>query len=467
MLYDQSGRKISDVNPSLEEIKAGFDAYVKKTSTISSQRYGDFSDLPLYFLHPGSHGRLSYNELRSLYETSSSIRPSVDSLVREIAGIPWQILYEDRKYHDSPICSMVTKFFKKMNFDNQDISAIFSSFLNDILVIDKGIIEKVRNPFGQLLELRAVDSAHFTPIIDSNMKSITSYREYVPNYSNPQKTCNHIHSKNDIIYKTFSTITYSYNPLPIIETIVNEVSLLMLTVKNIGAVFSNDDIPPGILHLGNIGLDALERAKASFQQTKDITEKGFSIKVVDNVDKVDWVAFNRPFREMQLAELIPIIERIVARNFGLAPVEAGLGGGGKTSATIGKQDSRSRMLFPLIKMLESVVNNEILYELHPNLQFSYFPGNIDADTEYEKNLLAQVRLGIISLNEFRLETGRPAVKGGDRRYVLLGNEFAEIDANTGEVKYRMPVPQAGRPTNEPPSPGNNTPAVPNGNDVTP
>ena len=102
-------------------------------------------------------------------------------------------------------------------------------------------------------------------------------------------------------------MTYTYLTLPIIETIVNEISLILLATKSIAWAFMNDEIPTGLLHLGSIGAEALERAKQSFQETRGIAYGGTKLKVVDNVDQVEWIPFQRPFREMQLAQLLPII----------------------------------------------------------------------------------------------------------------------------------------------------------------
>lgn len=444
MLYDAYGKLISENNPSELDIQRGYHSYLKK---IHNQRSsGNFEDIPIFFSSPRSQGRLSYHILRLLYETSSSIRPAVDSITREIYGIPWQIVHEDYRYHEDRLEEIITKFFNKINYDNQDIGQIISHFLNDLLVIGKGVIEKVRNVYGDIIELRYCDGANFVPVC-SDYNEIIAYKESLPLGS---KKPFRIHNKNDIIYKSFSTITYSFVPIPIIETIVNEVAMLMLTIRNIGSAFSNNDIPPGILHLGTIGKEALDRAEASFKQTKDISERGFSLKVVDNVDKVDWIQFTRPFREMQLAELVPIIERIIARNFGLASVDAGLASAeGRTSATVGKQSSQAKMLIPLMKMVETLINNEVLEEIYPGMSFIFTRSPSDTDLNFVDSLIKQFRVGLISLNEFRLTTGRKPTKGGDRRFVLLGNEFVPLDDVTGLPQYRIDLLKLpGRPSNK-------------------
>lgn len=445
MLYDQHGNVIGE-NPQTEELIKGAQNFIKSSATSSrASSYGDFGDMPMYFLHPASFGHLSFNELRNLYETSPAVRPAVDSITREIYGNPWLVLYDDFEYHGGQVEKLLTQWFNRVNFDNEDIGTVLSQFLNDLLVIGKGVIEKVRNPFGQLIELKAANAANFFPVVDEATGMLNAYKEMYPVSSHKQAK---IHSKDDIIFKNYATITYSLSPVPIIETVVNEISLLMLTTKNIAGAFSSDDIPPGVLHLGTIGDEARERAKASFAETRSIAQKGNNLKIVDNVDKVHWIAFTHPFREMQMAELLPMIERIVARNFGLSQVAAGLEGGGKTNATLGKEASRATMFLPLTKLITTFLNNEVLSEVAPRARFHFV--NTDSTIEHSKDLQAQVRIGLITINEARLSSGRKPVKGGDQRFVLLGNEFVPLDKKTGLPIYRLDIAGPGRPSAAPP-----------------
>lgn len=431
-IYDLSGNKLYDKGPTTQELINSRET-IKKS--LGSQRYGSFTEFPMYFPHPGTFGRLSYALLRHLYETSSSIRPAVDDITRTIISYPYVVSHVDGKYHPKEEYITLQRFFDRVNYDHEDLASVLQKFVNDQLVIGKGVIEKVRSTLtGTILELRTRDAALFHPIYDRDNGGIQFYQESHRLDLTPYTR----HSKNDIIYQVYNPVSYSVLPLPIIETIVNEISLLMLTVKFIASNFMNDEIPPGVLHLGNIGEIALDRAKASFEATKGEVAKG-KMRVVDNVDKVAWVQFTRPFREMQLAELIPIIERIVARNFGLAPVEAGLAESGRGTAEVSQQTASSKLILPLQQRITIFLNRDVLYELNPDYQISFVPRHNQRSAETVAGIISLWKSGIYTRNNALRDLGKDPVKGGDLHTVLLGNEVVPLDEETGLPLYRNPA----------------------------
>lgn len=440
MLYDNYGKVIAKTI-SRADIAKGYMGMEQKLKKSSRHSHGGYADYPTAFPHPAVHGRLSFPMLRHLYETSPVVRPAVDGITREIAGLPWMITQEDGKWHPGEDANRLTTYFKSVNFENESIDTVISKFLNDFLVIGRGVIEKARNPLGRITELLARDASLFQIIPTKDLTGILAYRERRRNTFENLQT----HSKNDIIYRQYAPLTYTYMSIPIIETIVNEISLLLLGTKNIAWSFVNDEIPPGILHLGQIGEEALERAQLSFQAAKGISQASSGMRVIDNVDEVNWVSFQRPFREMQVAELLPMFERIVTRNFGLAAVEAGLtGDGGQGSQDIALRASQSKMIFPLTVIIKDALNQEVVQEIYPDLEFDYTARPGENPKEKSDQLLSQQNNGVVSRNEVRKSLGRKPIKGGDLYTVKLGNEIVPLDKETGEPIYRNPV--VGGPT---------------------
>lgn len=448
-LLDQYGRKISDDNPTKEQIAKGFDSYQQEIqdSTIAKSsrsfrrrmRQGSqYNEFPTYIPHPTSFGRLGFSLLRHLYQTSSSVRPAVDGITREISGLPWTVIWSDYKWHEGFQDQEVIDWLNQVNLENETINQIISEFLNDYLVVGRGIIEKVRNPYGDIIELVARDASRFRSVLTRDGTGILGYRELSQDYQNVIN----IYPKYDLVYKSYAPVTYTHMSLPIIETIVNEISLLLLSTKNIAWAFMNDEIPPGILHLGEIGTEALDRAKASFEAARGTLQGHSKIRVVDNVDEVNWVQLQRPFREMQVAELLPIFERIVARNFGLASVEAGLTATeSRGSSEIQLKSAQSKMIIPLLTMITKFMNYEILRESTlGNLLFQFTTDPTANPVEKESSLMSQVDRGIITTNEMRISIGRRPLQGADMRTVRLGNEIIPLDEETGEPQYRNPVP---------------------------
>ncbi len=442
MLYDQNGNVISESSPDLDEVRR---SYAIEKSKHASGGFGEFG---LFNMHPQSLGRLSNNLLRHIYEVSSSVRPAVDGISRSVSHLPWNVIHRDMKFHPLEEAQEVVDFLEHPNADGEDLPDIIAKFLNDMLVVGKGVIEKVRNPFGRLIELVARDASLFKPIHDPH-GAILGYQEFERNSLKPLRK----HAKENIIFKYFTPTSYTEGGVPIIETVVNEIALLMLSVKAIGWAFTHDEIPPGVLHLGLIGEQALERAKASFEAARGIVGGGSAkIRVIDNVDKADWIQFTRPFRENQVAELMPMIERIVARNFGLSPVESNLSSSGQRDAEISVRASQSRLILPLMDAIQNALTHNVVRLHDSSLRFKYTRAPQEKVPEQAQANAILWRSGIITPNEGRFNMGFNAVPGGDTRTVLLGNEVVPFDPDTG-----LPIP---RKKEEEEQPGPGRPAVP-------
>jgi HK97 family phage portal protein len=405
------------------------DNELKKDLNRDASQYSEWN----FVINPTVCGSMSYKMLRTIYTLSSAVRPAVDSIAREVSTLPYKIVNKDLHYHDPKKYTYIIDFFEEPNLDDEDLSTILSKFVTDLLVIGKGVIEKVRNPQGKILELVARDASLYQPIVNKQ-GFITGYQEYDRVTFLPKT----VHKKENIIFKYFTPMSYTFGAAPIIETIVNEISLLMLCVKAIAWAFTKDEIPPGVLHLGIIGEEALARAKASFEATKGIIGQS-KLRVVDNVDKVDWVPFTHAFREMQVAELMPMIERIVARNFGLSPVESSLSDVARGVADASFRSSQSKLIFPLMQIIGNSLNRGVIKEFDSDykLIWSRIP---QEDFNTRASGLGQLLdRGIITDNEARLPLGYDPVKGGDTRSVKLGNERVPLDETTGKPIYRNPV----------------------------
>lgn len=443
-IYDPDGNRISDGVPSKQIIKKGIDDFVKSTGNIGTRDSSRFGEFNFTLVHPSQAGRLNFHLLRHLYATSSAVRPAVDGITRQVSHLPWDVFHKDMKFHPPQETARIREFFEFPNSDNEDLTTILSKYLLDMLVIGKGAIEKVRNINGKIVELVARDASIIRPQIDKFGNTI-GYEE-LRRHSN---TVLRTHDKRNFIYRNFTPNSFHLGTIPIIETIVNEVALLLLSVKAIGWAFTRGEVPPGVLHLGDIGKEALERAQASFEASAGLQGEN-KIRVVDNVDEVNWVQFTKPFREMQVAELMPIIERIVARNFGLSSVESSLSDVAARSADVSIKQSNSRLIIPLSRLIMFDMNT-VVREFDPLQQFRFIGGPQEQFKEKTGGLIALWRSGIYSKNEVRIELGKPPVEGGDLRTVLLGNEVVPIDEDGKPIKTPTP-PTPPRPDSTPPTP---------------
>lgn len=418
--------------------------------TVGGRDYSQYGEWA-WAAHPSQIGRLSYYLLRFLYRTSGAVRPCVDGIAKSIANLEWRIINKDMKYHPSQEVEELTQFLTIPNTDKETFNVLLEKFLIDLIVIGKGVIEKVRNPYGQLVELVARDAALFIPIYDKMTGVLLSYREYKP--LTYEKIADH--DPKNFIFRYFNPTSYSYDGLPIIETIVNEIATLLLAVKAIGWIFANDELPPGVLHLGTIGDVALNRAKASFEAQRGI-QGATKLRVVDNVDDVNWVQFTRPFREMQVAELMPQINKIIASNFGLSLLELGLSDYTRPPTGQVQVDfTRSKLNPVLMNTCAQVINTEVISEVDKEVKFLWVQKPQETFEQQSLGHQTLWRSALETRNEARLALGLNPVEGGDQPTVLLGNEVVPLD-DSGIPLYRNPPtmpPSSNKPGGPQPLPG--------------
>ena len=365
---------------------------------------------------------LTYDQLRRIYIQSSVVRPCVDSIVRSVTTCPWQISPVRKEEYDPSHIEEVEAFFLNPNRNKENLQQILSKVLSDILVIDAGVIEKVKNPLGKLMEIYARDGATFVPDVDDH--------GVVLGYKQRAKTETVSFSNDEIIYFMLYPRSESAFGTPIIESIVDEVATLMFSSATIAKSFTEDEIPDGVLSLGEIGLDAYERAKADFTKERGIS-KEFKIRVVRGAGKVEWIPFSRPFKDMQLAELRNEIEKIVYRNFGVMPIEMGVTEGmPRAVAREQIKVSESKLTDPIKNLLTYFINTEIIASEFgfKDVLFEFVKEGIPGDSEKSSALTNLEVNAVMTPNEARSELGlKPYPNKGDRPFVIVGQNLYFLD----------------------------------------
>jgi len=233
----------------------------------------------------GSANRLTSKQLRQFYEQSSAIRPAVDGIVRELAYMKWTVKTEKDDIEITPDeqarIDEVTGLFKHYNDNNKPLSFLLAQVINDALILDRMAIEIVKGQ-GQgedkVIEIWERDAATITPIIERS----GIWKGYI------QKTKVHLTSSEskNIFFPPDRMIFASLFPrpdkpfgTPIIETIINEVISLIFSIQHIGVQFTADEIPPGVLWLGeDMARDIWNRVQSSLRQGRRKKVRRFEIE---------------------------------------------------------------------------------------------------------------------------------------------------------------------------------------------
>lgn len=386
---------------------------------------------------------LSLAELRLLSIDSPTIRPCIDQIVREVAFLPWRVFPRKTENSDYEVAKknakQVEEFLRNPNANQESLSTIFSQCLRDLLTLDKCVILKVKDTEGNLSEIWARDPATFVPQLDK-FGVILNFQQRTegPGSSDPRTEF----SPDEVSYMVLHPSTYAFEGAPIIETIANQAAGIMIAYKDVVRMWDEDEIPPGVLVLGKIGEEALERAKASFTKTRGIRNR-FKLRVIDNIEKggAEWVAMRRSNRDEQLLELVKRVEHVIFRNFGLSPVDMGeVGRANRAESYVQYAATGSRMITPLSNMLAYYINDQIISEFKfEDISFGFLLKPRQISVNVSQGIIQQWRAGLISRNEARLELGRDPITGGDVYTVLLGNEVVRID-DEGVPQYRNGSP---------------------------
>jgi len=359
--------------------------------------------------------------LRKCYKRSSTCRWCVDTIARETAHLPWAVVpnYQGKiKPRTLNHIIELTHFFNDPNVNEEAFSELIQQMLIDVLVIDRGIIEKVFNVGGSLSEMWARDGATFHPLRDVH----GVVQSYVQKYEAVDKSIGF--ERDEIFFMRLVPTTYSKYGLPIIESIINEVGALLFSIDWIADSFTEDEIPPGILTMGEIGEEAYKRAKADFQQQKGIHGKS-RIRVIDNVKDVKWIELTRANAEMQLTELSERLDRIVYRNF---DIEYDVAGGNITGLSLTEKLQKIKLIKPLARKIAWKINNEILPHFGYNdVRFQFVIRDTIAEQQRAAASKTYVITGQRSINEERAKDGYPPITGGDRRFMLIGKRLVFVD----------------------------------------
>lgn len=372
--------------------------------------------------------RLDDQVLRLLYHRSPQIRLCIDGIVGEISSrTPKLIPLVDNISKDilTKLEIFSYKFFGKVNRKKDSIRVLISKIVRDLLVHDRFFIEKVRDRNGRLVELYARDPLYI--VIDKNEHGV------INNFRQIKDTYEIKFNVKDIIYAPLHACSYDDYGIPIIEGIVDEVASLLLATRTIANYIFDDSVPPGLLVLGEIGEVAYERLKQEF---KDPNKRN-QIKVIRNIkpENINWLRLDRSISsESKIDYLLDRLEKIILKSFQI-PTDRELGSRG--SAEIAYKVSQSKLIDPIIKIIEEKFTKEIFEEeFGLPVKFKLFKmADLDSTEFYENSRAVNLMVnnGILTVNEAREILGFMPISGGSRRLAKLGNEIITFD-DTGMPK---------------------------------
>jgi hypothetical protein len=405
--------QISQRQPTLWEKVKGF---------FSKQRRWE-SDLQTAFLlaHSGRTLRamrpwhVNWEVLRRIAITQPLVFSIVSTAVRELSGMQWAVVVKKHRPAIQRKAAEIETFLSRPvpGVEGLTFAEWLKKILRDLFIYDAVAIEVIRDPqTGELLALKPV------PAWQIEAQAVPETDDLDPEYPYIRTNRGQIIAK----YKPGELIYFKENPrtdspygISPLEAAITIVSIIMwadiFQLKN----FTVTEVPEGILDLGNVPHDVVERFR-QWWMTEVIGRPEKVVIVGGSTSGVKWIPFRGDNRAMQFRQLYDWYARILCMCFGVRPQDVGLIEGlnravAQELAIGGKRVS----LYPRALLLKEIIDHDILEELFDvdlnDMEFKWLDLE-RRDFEQSSRIIRTLGTMYMTVNEAREMLGLDRAVGG-------------------------------------------------------
>ena len=183
-------------------------------------------------------------------------RACIFTLRDEITALPRSIEPIDpHKPYDATFQQIMTALLNRPNHNNENFRTFWDKILEDILVCDQGVIEKVRNERGQVVELWYVDGTTIKPLFDAHgVVGEPAYQQFiVDKLGNTTGKPVAEWDNDDMINIQWNPQgamdTYGYGLSPVEAGLAVGTAFLYAEAYNLG-FFRQNTMPPMLINMG-------------------------------------------------------------------------------------------------------------------------------------------------------------------------------------------------------------------------
>lgn len=263
-----------------------------------------------------SAGGVDFRTLRRIASLEPIVANSINIIKKGVSQAPWKIKKHPlAKEMDMNEYKRAYDFFTYINPDGENLRILLDRTIEDLLSLDAGVWEVLKNFKGEVIGLNSVDGATIRFRVDEYGQGM-SYVQVV----NGKQAAEF--SKEDLIYIMANPQNdvdkYPYGQSPI-ERILLVVQSSLNAEHSNANMFSSDNVPAGILNLGKMFEHEAEAAIAMWNA--QVVGNTHSLKFMFGPDKIDFLDFKRSNRDMQYIEYLDRLTRIILATFGLSAMD--------------------------------------------------------------------------------------------------------------------------------------------------
>ena len=382
----------------------------------------------LAFSDSGRQGKANVKQFRHWAEHSELVRGAIDIRRGQIATATWDIIPADPdKNYSVALKERIKELFDAPNPTRASFRSFTEPVLEDVLVLDAGSIEKVRNLRGEIAELWFVDGGEI---------KVAKYWDGEPDVPRyfwyPDGQVRSTWLNQDFTYIMSRPGTYR-----VVGLSAMEVLKLTIDAELGGSAYNARQVqsaaPDGLLDLGEgVRPDQVEKFKAYW--LSEIAGKG-AMAILGGSRGAKFLPFRQSNRDMQFVEWQNYLLRKTALVFQLSPVDLNaVTDVNRASAGVLQENTDDRGLRPLLGLMADYYTREIVWDegfggKANNLKFAFTKLNQRETLDDAKVQSTQTGgMPTRSVNELRKKDGlEPWDDEFDLPMVLAGNNVIKLE----------------------------------------
>lgn len=411
---DQKGKFVSKATSKESRIGAKGSEGTPFSSSMSNQS----------FFNRNSK-KIGYREVRNMSIANNVVRIVINAIKNSIMRTTHVVRPKDLSKREE-YKEQIDYVTKLLNFPDQNsgtFRTLFSTVIEDVLVLDQGVIEKVRNPRGEIVQLYQVDGATIRPRIDQyGLLSSPAYVQYIDTSKGADTR-----EEPDATFEQDDLIIFQANPqgqigrvgygMSPVEYIIMTVSTSLQAMLFNARYFDDAKIPPFLANLKNVPKEALDNFRESFEQA---LRGNPWAGAWTNAEDFKLELLRPTNQEMQFYELNMWLIKIIFGAFEMSPSDFGFTDDvNRATAEVQERIGKSRGVQNILTLIAERINYGIIADLARfDSRFAEIEFGWDSVDLNEDKLQAEIdeiylRNKVLVPNEVRARDGREELEGGD------------------------------------------------------
>jgi HK97 family phage portal protein len=386
------------------------DWYIKARQRTSPQNIP--SSAALAFTDRGRVGKANVQLFRNWAEHSEWVRAAINIRKTQVSSAEWDIVPYDKQNekYSTDLAAQIKRLFDAPNPQRDSFRSFLEPIIEDILVLDAGVIEKVRTLRGQVGALWGVDGGQIK--VNALWDGESDEARY---YWYPDNVMRAAFKNDAMIYIMANPATYRVVGLSPMETLKLAIDAeLSGSQYNVRQVLSA--APDGMLDLGEGARpEQIDKFQAYWQS--EVAGKG-AMAFIGGSKNAKFIPFRTSNREMQFLEWQQYLVRKIAAVFSLSPQDLNLTYDiNRSTSEVLQENTEDRGLRPLLALIQEYLTREIVWDESfggsaNNLAFRFTRLNLkESLSRAQMYKLGLAGVSWMTVNEARIADGREPLPG--------------------------------------------------------